>query len=268
VADPQVDGQAAIGPTGEDVRRRLIGMVERGTLQPGQKLGAERELAIKLGVSRSTLRQALASLEAAGVVRRVPGRGGGTFIASAKVERDLSRIVGVPTLLRDQGFTAGSRVVSVGVATAGADAAEALGIAAEDFVVDLVRIRLADGVPISLEHAMFPAELVPGLPERDLAGSIYELIDREYGLRPEEAIEHIEVTAAGPLEASILGVRPGDPVLSVTRTTRDAKGVVFEYSHDLFRADRTRISVRVLGSPASEKARLRGRRVELVEPVE
>lgn len=268
MTDPEVDSHEPIGPTAEDVRRRLVGMVERGALQPGQKLGAERELAVKLGVSRSTLRQALASLETAGIVRRVPGRGGGTFIASAKVERDLSRIVGVPMLLRDQGFTAGSRVVSVGVSTAGVDAAEALGIGEDDFVVDLVRIRLADGVPISLEHAMFPAELVPGLPERDLGGSIYELIDREYGLRPDEAIEHIEVTSAAALEASILGVRPGDPLLSVTRTTRDSAGVVFEYSHDLFRADRTRISVRVTGSPASEKARLRGRRVELVPPSE
>lgn len=257
-----------IGPTAEDVRRRLIGMVERGALQPGEKLGAERDLAVKLGVSRSTLRQALASLEEAGVIRRVPGRGGGTFIASAKVERDLSRIVGVPSLLRDQGFTAGSRVVSVGVAPAGPDAAEELGIGEDDFVVDLVRIRLADGVPISLEHAMFPAELVPGLPERDLSGSIYELIDHEFGLRPDQAIEHIEVVLAAPLEASILGVPAGSALLSVTRTTTDAAGTVFEFSHDLFRADRTRISVKVTGSPASEKARLRGRRVELVDPGE
>lgn len=262
------DEPSAIGPTGADVRRRIVGMVERGSLQPGEKLGAERELATRLGVSRSTLRQALASLEEAGVIRRVPGRGGGTFIASAKVERDLSRIVGVPMLLRDQGFTAGSRVVSVGVATAGPDAAEALGIREEDFVVDLVRIRLADGAPISLEHAVFPAELVPGLPERDLGGSIYELIDREYGLRPEEAIEHIEVTEAGALEASILGIAAGSPLVSITRTTRDPNGVVFEYSRDLFRADRTRISVRVKGSPTHETARLRGRVVELVPPQE
>ena len=268
MAEAWLDDLVAMGPTGEDVRRRLIGMVERGTLQPGEKLGAERELAVKLGVSRSTLRQALASLEDAGIVRRVPGRGGGTFVASAKVERDLSRIVGIPMLLRDQGFTAGSVVVSVGVTTAGVDASEALGIGEDDFVVDLVRIRLADGVPISLEHAKFPAELVPGLPERELGGSIYELCDREYGLRPDEAIEHIEVVLASADQASILGIETGAPLLSVTRTTRDSAGLVFEYSHDLFRADRTRISVKVKGSPTNEKARLRGRVVELVAPAE
>jgi GntR family transcriptional regulator len=264
MAEAGLDDLGTIGPTGEEVRRRLIGLVERGSLQPGQKLGAERELAVKLGVSRSTLRQALASLEDAGIVRRVPGRGGGTFIASAKVDRDLSRIVGIPMLLRDQGFTAGSRVLRVGVTTAGIDAAEALGLADEDFVVYLVRIRLADGVPISLEHAVFPAELVPGLPERELGGSIYELCDREYGLRPDEAVEQIEVVTASSEEAAILGVPSGAPLLSVRRVTRDAAGVAFEFSHDLFRADRTRITVKVKGSPSTEKARLRGRIVELV----
>jgi GntR family transcriptional regulator len=110
---------------------------------------------------------------------------------------------------------------------------------------------------------MFPAELVPGLPERELGGSLYELLDAEYGLRPEEATEHIEVVAASTDEAAILSIEPGAPLISITRTTRDARGVAFEYSHDLFRADRTRIAVKVKGTPSSEKARLRGRVVEL-----
>ena len=253
-----------IGATADEIRRRLQGMIERGTLHRGQKLAAERELAVAMGVSRSTLRQALGALEESGAIRRIPGRGGGTYIATGKVERDLSRIVGVPMLLRDQGFTAGSRVVRIGVATAGDRAAEALGIGALDFVIALVRIRLADGVPISLEHAMFPAELVPGLPERDLGGSLYELLDAEYSLRPHEATEHIEVVSASSDEAAILSIEPGAPLISITRTTRDAEGVAFEYSHDLFRADRTRITVKVKGTPSSEKARLRGRVVELV----
>ncbi|CAB4887008.1 unannotated protein [freshwater metagenome] len=262
MTDAGAAGAGIIGATAVEVRRRLLSMVERGALQPGQKLPVERELAVTLGVSRSTLRQALAAMEAAGTVRRVPGRGGGTFIAASKVDRDLSRIVGVPMLLRDQGFTAGSRVIRVGVTTAGPEAAEALNVSESDFIIDLVRIRLADGAPISLEHAMFPAELVPGLPERELGGSLYELLDREYRLRPDEAMEHIEVVSATADEALILGIDPGAALISIKRTTRAADGTAFEYSHDLFRADRTRISVRVKGSPSTEKARLRGRVVE------
>ena len=104
--------------TPEDVRRALAEQIGSGRLRPGQRLGAERALAAEFGVSRATLRQALAVLEEGGVVRRVPGRGGGTFVAKGKIERDLSRIVGVPALLRSQGVVAGTRVLSARLAEA------------------------------------------------------------------------------------------------------------------------------------------------------
>jgi GntR family transcriptional regulator len=98
---------ASRGP--EDVRRVLAERISAGRLRPGQRLGAERALAAELGVSRATLRQALAVLEDSGLVRRVPGRGGGTFVSRDKIERDLSRVVGVPALLRSQGVVAGTQ---------------------------------------------------------------------------------------------------------------------------------------------------------------
>ena len=104
-------GAARPGTTGrasEDVRRILADQISAGYLRAGQRLGAERALATELGVSRSTLRQALAVLEERGMVRRVPGRGGGTFVSKGKIDRDLSRVVGVPALLRSQGVMAGT----------------------------------------------------------------------------------------------------------------------------------------------------------------
>lgn len=255
-----------MGPAAREVRGRIIQLIQRGQLSPGAKLEPERELAASLGVSRATLRQALISLQHAGVVRREPGRGGGTYIATSKVDRDLSQIAGVPSLLRDQGFTAGTRVLSIVVRAAGQDAAAALAIDPGDFVVDLVRIRLADGTPFSLERAILPADLVPGLPEKQLGGSLYELLDREYGLRPQEAIEHLEVVSATEDEAAVLDVTPGDSLILVNRTTITPEGRTFELSHDLFRADRTRISVRIQGGPAEEAARLSGRIVSPLPP--
>ena len=244
---------AAIGPAADEVRRRLLDQISRGQLRPGERLGAERDLAEQLGVSRSTVRQALSVLASAGVVRRVPGRGGGTFVRQQKVERDLSRVVGVPALLRAQGMTAGSRIVSTALAAADEDTATALRLVPGAYVVDVVRIRLADGTPLSLEHVRVPAELFPGLLDLPLGGSLYELLQEQYGTAPGEAVEHIEVTAAGAVEASILGVESGSTLLSITRTTKDAHGVVFEYSHDLFRADRTVITVRTPASRRSTK---------------
>ncbi|MBA2768685.1 MAG: GntR family transcriptional regulator [Sporichthyaceae bacterium] len=233
-----------VGPAAEEVRSRLFDQISRGQLRPGERLGAERDLARSLGVSRSTLRQALAALEEAGVVRRVPGRGGGTFVRQQKVERDLSQVVGVPALLRQQGMTAGSRIVSTGMVAADEQTGAALELPVGSYVIDMVRIRLADGTPISLEHVRLPAQMFPGLLDLPLGGSLYELLEEQYGVQPGEAVEHIEVVAAGEDEASILGLEAGAALLAITRTTKDADGRVFEFSHDLFRADRTTITVR------------------------
>ena len=156
-----------------------------------------------------------------GVVRRVPGRGGGTFVSQDKIERDTSRVVGVPALLRSQGVVAGTRVISAGLSGAEEAAARALGIQRGDLVIDLVRIRLADGSPISVEHAMLPADRFPGLLELPLGGSVYELLDEHFGTRPGEAVERIEVVAASEDEALVLDVPAGSPLLAITRTTTD-----------------------------------------------
>lgn len=264
--DSIVHSPEALGPAAIEVRRRIIEMIATGELRAGQKLAAERELAEEFQVSRSTLRQALTSLEESGAVRRLPGRGGGTFISPEKIDRDLSRIVGVPSLLRGQGFTAGTRLVSAAVLLADPATRVALGLGEEDHIFDVVRIRLADGQPISLEHARFPAEMFPGLLERPLGSSLYELLSKHYDTFPDEALEQIEIVAATADEARILSVEVGSPLLSVTRTTMDLNGRRIEYSHDLFRGDRTRITVRTKGElPSAESVGSRGRTVEVRE---
>jgi GntR family transcriptional regulator len=239
---------APLGPTAAEVRRRLRRLVTDGTHPPGERLGGERDLAAALGVSRETLRQALTALEREGVVLRVRGRGGGTFVAPRKVERDLARIVGVPEQQRPPEFTAGSRVVSAGLEPASETVAKALELGAGEPVARIVRLRLADGGPISLENACFPARRFPGLFDRPLGGSLYELLAEEYGVRTGQAVEQIEVVLAGEQEAALLRTDVGAPLLSLDRTTRDLADAPFEHSHDLFRADRIRIVVRTTGT--------------------
>ena len=164
----------------EELRRRIVADINAG--DPGAKLGSERELAERYGTSRSSLRQVLAALEEAGLVHRVIGRSGGIFISHGQVQRSLSDVVGVPAFLANQGYVAGTRVLSTKIAAPDRTTQNALRIGANDYVIEIQRVRLADGSPISLELAQFPADAFPGLLERQLGGSIYEILETHYGL--------------------------------------------------------------------------------------
>jgi len=236
---------APLGPAAAGLRDRLAGEIGAGSPGPGERLGAERELAARLGVSRSTLRAALDALETAGVVHRVRGRSGGIFVSERRVERDLTSLTSLPAYMRRQGFQSGARVLSTATVGADAETAAALGVPEGALVLEVVRVRLADEQPISLERARFPADRFPGLLDRSLSGSLYELLESGYGLRPSEAEERVEVVGATAAEARVLEVRAGAPLVSIARTAWSEEGRPFERSNDLFRADRVRIVVRV-----------------------
>ncbi len=142
-----------------------------GELAPGERLGAEREIAERLNVSRSTVRAALADLERSGAVRRVRGRAGGIFVAERKIERDLTSLSGLPAYLRRQGFQSDARVISTATMEADETIAATLGVPAGALVFEVVRVRLANGDPISLERAILPADQFP-----DLAGPLAQRV--------------------------------------------------------------------------------------------
>jgi GntR family transcriptional regulator len=229
----------------EELRRRIVADINAGV--PGAKLGSERDLAEHYSTSRSSLRQMLAALEEAGLVHRVIGRAGGIFISHAQVQRSLSDVVGVPAFLANQGYVAGTRVLSTKIALPDRMTQKALQIGEADFVVEIQRVRLADGSPISLELAQFPAEAFPGLLEKQLGGSIYEILENEYGLITSRADERIEAVNATPDEASLLAIKPRSALLLITRITFDQHDVPCEFSRDLFRGDRTRLAVTAQG---------------------
>ena len=72
----------------EETVERLGTAIKLGLLPPGTRLPAERELCAKLGIARSTLRQALVALGQSGHLRATRGRGGGTFVADPQPPAD------------------------------------------------------------------------------------------------------------------------------------------------------------------------------------
>ena len=221
----------------------LAGQIAAGALVPGDRLPTEQDLAAWFGVSRMTLRHALAELARRGLVTRTVGRRGGTIVAAPKLEQDLTTLAGFSEQLRRHGMVAGARVLSARERPAGPVAGAALQTGEDDPVYEVRRIRLADGRPIALERSMFPAARFPGMLDFRLDGSLYELLEVRYGLRPYRARESLEPVTAGVREAEALEVAEGAPLMLVERTAYAHSGEPLEFARDLFRGDRTRVVV-------------------------
>ena len=209
-----------------DISAQIEQAIANGRLAPGDRLPPERALAEEHGVSRMTVRQALQTLEARGLLRRAIGRNGGSFVAQPKVQRDLGTFSGLSEQLARQGIVAGARVVSA---------------LESEAAIEIVRVRLADGEPFALERSSFPADRFRGLLDLDLSGSLYDLLDEHFDAAPVRAVERIEPVLADSDEAAALGLRVGAPLMLVDRVAYDDEGLAVETARDVFRGDRTRI---------------------------
>ncbi|WP_196811011.1 GntR family transcriptional regulator [Arthrobacter sp. 35W] len=221
----------------------MTGFIQAGSLPPGSKLPAERQLASALGISRMTLRQALDTLAHEGRLTRALGGRGGSFIAEPRVPVDISNLMGLSAQLLKSVDSAASRLLDAGTVPAGTSVAEALHVPVGAAVHRIRRLRFAASTPVVLEDSYFPADLFPGMLERPLTGSLYALMGMDYSLAPCSSTEELNPAVAGPAVATLLDISPRTPVLAITRTALSADGRPVEYSRDIVRTDRLRIIV-------------------------
>lgn len=210
----------------------------------GDRLPPEGQLASALGVSRMTLRQALASLETKGVLTRRQGRSGGTFIAEPRIECDLTGLAGFTEQMRRAHVRAGARLVSATTMSAPRAVADALDLARGASVHEIVRVRSANRQPLALERSYLPATEFPDLLGHRLSGSMYKLMARTYDRAPHTSTESLEPVTATEREAQLLHIEPGSPLMLIERTAYTVAGLAVECAFDLFRSDRTRITLR------------------------
>lgn len=204
---------------------------------PGARLSTERSIADSVGVSRQTVRQALARLEREGLIHR--RQGDGTYVSEPRLEGSLRVLSGFTSELSRRGLRVRNRVLDLKLVTPPTAVGEALGIGAvKDGAVMLRRVRLLDGAPAALEAVWLPAGRCAALLEIGMENrSLYATL-RELGIEPHRASERLGATVLDEFEASELDRRPGDPALLVERTTYDDLDRPIEAVKSLLRADR------------------------------
>jgi GntR family transcriptional regulator len=239
----RIDRASSGTPAYAQIEERLVDLIGSGRLSIGDRLPAERDLAEWVGVSRMTARAALRSLAQRGLVERGVGRG--TFVARAKVDRDLTQFAGFTEMVRGQGLAPNARIRALNEVAAPETVAAALDLPPGAAVYRLERVRFADDEPLTLEDSWVPAERFPGLLDHDVRGSMYALMADEYDRAPVRAVERLEPVIASEHHAHALGVDPGAPLMLVERVAFDSEDVPVEFARDRHRGDRARFVVSV-----------------------
>lgn len=223
------------------IKTRLLEMIERGQLTPGDRVPSERELTEQFSVSRMTARQALIELETQGYLHRVQGKG--TFVATPKVEQPLNGLTSFTEDMRRRGLKPGAEVLSVGEVLAGGKVASLLDLPETASVFRLERLRLAAGQPMALETSHVPAALCHGLSASDFRDqSLYKILADICHIKLVRATQSLEAVPASAYEAEVLGVREGTPLLLLERVSRDVNDRPVEYVRSLYRGDRYRFT--------------------------
>ncbi|WP_027940755.1 GntR family transcriptional regulator [Amycolatopsis taiwanensis] len=243
-ADRVVDGPV---PKHAQLREILRRAVER-ELPPGSPIPSERELATRYRVSRLTVRSAIGRLVDEGLLTRV--RGKGTFTAAQRMELQLY-LMSFTGDMRRRGLVPTTEVLHSGVENPPQQTVDALGLRAGEAAYRLVRLRLADGVPLAVERGWYHPGQVPGLLEADLTRSLYEQLARHYGIRFTHARQTVWAESADRDTARLLGIRAGDPLLVFHRVSGH-RGRPVEDMTSWYRGDRYQVTTQLDPSPTEQ----------------
>jgi GntR family transcriptional regulator len=246
-------GRATRGSQREDLPTALAltlrARIEDGRYPTGSRLPSEPELALELGVSRPTLREALVMLAREGwLIRR---HGAGTFVADRhRLINSLDTNFGVTELITQAGQKPGTDGLAHRIDVASHEARRALALHTDQSVEVLERVRTADGVPVvhSVDHIA-----VGLLPEGAMAkphASLYELLESagHAVVHGEAKLRAVTATAA---IAQALGLKRGEPLMRLDQVDFDAENRPVVYSVEHHVPDAFEVTVRRRGPGTS-----------------
>jgi GntR family transcriptional regulator len=223
-------------PLYAQLKEALSKMIEE-KYKPGDLLPAEPEIEKMFGVSRVTVRQAMGALVEEGLV--VKRQGKGTFVQDQKITHNLTSITSWTQEMRERGLLPKTVEMSISRMNPPKKIASMLNLKPDDTVIRIKRIRYANEEPICVMINYLKEDYVPDILESGFQEeSLYEHLEKKYGIRIVKAQETVEAREASEYEAEVLHIQAWSPVLFVTRLSYLQDGSPLEVVHLTSRADR------------------------------
>lgn len=228
-------------PLHEQIRSLLMHEIESGDYASVGKLPSEPELCARFGVSRITVRRAVADLEHLGLVRRQQGRG--TFVAPAKDVLGTMSVGGFADKLVGEG-TKTRKVMSAEILNADEKRAERLDVPVGSPTLRLVRVFALDGIPLSIDVSRYSLLRYPGFDEKVADDvSTYQVLRDDYGVEFSEMHREIGVGFTNAQTAGWLQRPERDPLIVIRKRAMDQSGALVHTSRVRVVPSRVRLNV-------------------------
>jgi len=231
------------GALSHGAKERILALIRDTGLRVDEALPTEAKLLEMLGVSRHTVREALALLEQERIVYRVQGKG--TFLKRRplQIEQGLEKLASMTDLIRGCGLVPGTRWIGIEVRNPSAKMAEQLRMKAEEKVVTFKRLRLASGNLASYCVDSMAASHFDSIPCDIEDESLFQYLEREKGIYIETAVSYVIPTKPTREMVEELGVNEDQFFILLEQLHYDNEGNPVIYSLDYFQPDVIRFKI-------------------------
>lgn len=238
-------GQDERLPLYQRLRDEMLEKIAAGQWLPGEAIPTEAELTRQYGVAVGTVRKAVETLVAEGLLVRAQGRG--TFVRRPNFDGSLFRffrqvsasgLAQVPL----------SRILECQRLPADEAACQALRLAEGEACVHLRRLRLVEGRPLFYERIWLPASRFAALlaiAPKDFPQLLYPFYEEQCGQRIASAQETLTVSAADASLAAKLKVVEGSPTVAIERIALGYDRTPLEYRLSCAAAENFRYQVEI-----------------------
>src|SRR5689334_16337284 len=210
--------------------------IANGRLEGLGALPGEQALASQHGVSRVTVRRALAELEKEGLIKR--RQGAGTFVVGGDDKPIVADLSNVLANIVAMGRDTAVRLLEFAYREPPPAVAGALGLPLGAKTQFSVRVRLIDGLPFAHLTTHVPETIGVTYTEADLATRpLLSLLERS-GVEIEKATQEVTAVLASPDVAAALDVDVGPALIGIRRTVYATDGSGVEHLYALYRPDR------------------------------
>ena len=220
----------------DEAEERIECYIIENSLQPHDRLPSERDLCKLWGLNRSTLHSAIARLISQGSLYAVAGSG--TYISEPKITRNLQDLKSFSSVIEEYGRRLVTKVVSMNVIESNKLISQNLHVTLGYKVLELVRLRIVDDIPVLLEKSYINYQRYPGIEKHDFGReSLYSVLETKYNVSISKGEEKISITSVDKKEAELLSLSEKQAVFSLSGYVLDLSDIPVEYFKSLVRPD-------------------------------